>query len=1320
MFSSRNWNNEPVDLDTHQMPEGPSPRVSEKAALALLSILSIPGLAGRALAAEPVMMPLEPTPIVSTFTGVVLEGQYAKVQSTDDLISNWHKDVNLYVKGDVKINDAQLKELANWLRAEHPNWTVFLNEKCAAERYTDPEGRKFSGYQAVEHLLRDKLPNNTGYGSLRGTESGERNGAVFYLTFDGDGVNRKAGFYASEEYNNRGYYNDDKRGESRANARILDQITIPTLQKQDPINAIKDSIGAIDRDVASQIRNARLEHERTIAGAKDAVTGVEASLTLLQSKVAKLQEQYPNASGDLVRPNFTPFNDQIRRAAQALSAEDYAGAASVAGSTKSEIDTLVRDVDAYPKAVQTLKSLAEKLEELKKHDYYSDGANEHAAAEAAVKHAEESWERGERSYSGALNHASQSVGSAEDAMDSAETSAAAAKAFKVGGSSLLGLGALVAGVVTLRRRQIAKAKAEKLFEEAKEEVEELYGRWDQVFKEKGSSILALDSQLIDLKKRRSGVLEFDGKTAELMDKTSKALGELSVRYQVGSDVIKRAGDQISAAKSPDTSSLEQANETLTTPVTFERGSDIELSVNGKRIEHENITKTFKEIKPFSMSLEELDQQLAQFGKVAVEGLGKILEAEKTVHGKIGEQTTQLTEIENAVKELESKAMFDRIFAFGSISESFLPTLRNRISAAKKDAVKDPVDSSEILYESGEAISSVEALIATVTEARSGSNPEISILKIQEGEAALDYNGVKAVWIGERLGALSGEVDLYCARVTKEKSELPKVDVEAQLKKIGTDVKVAIALDQERCGKVATRLNDVKELIGKTRTEIGLKLGISADDLLVEKDNNPDEFLAKAREVHEQAKEFLSKGDLLKAREALEEVIAIASDAEKIVKESAKAFENYEKTLTDRRAEEERIKKSLPAYTSVLERLVADYHPTALLLGAGDPTHPKANGTVTDNLDEANEGINGGTAAITKAVSLQKQGRLLEAAFEIERAQEWQKMAQHRLDEITEKAQRIADTIERNNRSVGGLAASLESVTAEMQDKRMTKETLAQFLTLSKNVTSARTLFSSPKNNPMQVEQMIVAATAGFATIARRIEADREIYAEVKRSIEHFETSLGQAQQADVETQNDQVEDSTEILNARRKVSELAREVELLRRDFAVSNGDWHALDQRADKLAEEANRARATLRKELEEAEKAVEMSNSAYRQMQSARGWSGSYGVSVSGNPGADAYNEARRFLQLGQYALAYNHFSNAQRSAEAAIDRAEAEVARRRRAEEERQEEERREAARRAAARRAEESRRSSSWSSSSSSSFSSRSFSSGGSSGFSSRSW
>ena len=121
------------------------------------------------------------------------------------------------------------------------------------------------------------------------------------------------------------------------------------------------------------------------------------------------------------------------------------------------------------------------------------------------------------------------------------------------------------------------------------------------------------------------------------------------------------------------------------------------------------------------------------------------------------------------------------------------------------------------------------------------------------------------------------------------------------------------------------------------------------------------------------------------------------------------------------------------------------------------------------------------------------------------------------------------------------------------------------------------------------------------------------------------------------------------------------------------------MDRAADAVTAAAGQAAATLRGEIEAAERAVSSISSAGSKVREATNWSGSHGVYISGSPGSGELDAARSALSRGDYDGAQRHAESAYRSAASAISEAEAEESRRRRAEEERQRREREERDRR-----------------------------------------
>lgn len=559
------------------------------------------------------------------------------------------------------------------------------------------------------------------------------------------------------------------------------------------------------------------------------------------------------------------------------------------------------------------------------------------------------------------------------------------------------------------------------------------------------------------------------------------------------------------------------------------------------------------------------------------------------------------------------------------------------------------------------------------EARSGVLPNIS-----QAMETLKKEEIGVGWIEKELNRLSGKAESLAAKAVDESVAKDIQGLRKTLTGLGERVNKTVYLTEKALKEtVEKEIVDYTQNVSKTRQEIAPTLGLDPDKVLREKDLDPTEALAIASERSAQARKLLSQGENEKAEEVLKEADKIADEADTVVRATQEAFKAHEATVQDRRTETGRIEGLIPEAEAALERIQEKFAKTVLPLGAGDVTHPNANGTVQDNIIEAKEYLTEAKEKLEKAVGQFRAGKILFAAELLRQIKAHQEFMLHRLGEVTGKEERLHKTIEMNGKLLEGLDESIKEYRKTIVgDRRTTRPTLEAFEKVVAQVEAGRKLYEQKKGDPFKTEEALLAAKAALDQVSQVMARnDRDLYEEAERSVKAAERQMEAAVQQVNKASKDNVADSADIERSYTQVDGLQKRLEKAGK-YLVSqdHGDWGWLDGEADAIASEAAKVTSVLKQELEEAQSALEAISNAASKVRAATNWSGSYGVYISGSPGSDILERARGLLGQGKYEEAEKEAQRARKKAVDAIEEAESEEQRLREAERRRQEAERR----------------------------------------------
>ena len=306
--------------------------------------------------------------------------------------------------------------------------------------------------------------------------------------------------------------------------------------------------------------------------------------------------------------------------------------------------------------------------------------------------------------------------------------------------------------------------------------------------------------------------------------------------------------------------------------------------------------------------------------------------------------------------------------------------------------------------------------------------------------------------------------------------------------------IAAAAERLVAGLAEARASQLPD-IAAARAEIGATLGLPPERMLREEGADPSALLAEAAEHAEAAAEALGRGDVTTAESAIADAGQLAAEAREVVEASRRSLAGHEAAAQREREERVRLTSLLPDRERTLERLERGFPPAALALRAGDPEHPSANGTVADNLAEAREHLETAQEGLRAADVARREGRLLEAADDLERVAGLHALAGHRLDEIAEKAARLDRTVTENAAAIAALERRLAAGEREIAaDPRVTAPTVQAFTAIRPRVAAARAT-TGPTVDPFAVADELAAIAAALDEIeTRAAPRDRERHA----------------------------------------------------------------------------------------------------------------------------------------------------------------------------------------------------------------------------------
>lgn len=1036
-----------------------------------------------------------------------------------------------------------------------------------------------------------------------------------------------------------------------------------------PVSAAQNALAR-----ASAFEQDHARAQTSVAEARAAVDGADRS-------AAAFRESRPKAAGDLARPAVDAWRAELK-AAERLAATDPAAAASAAGSVLSQARAHEGALAAFAGGADRLKAAEARLAALAGHPYASAAPQDVVSARQALAAAVEAYADGSADYAARLEQAKQSLSAGESVVEQAAAEAASKRLWTwilIALANLLTLG----GAFWLNRRAARfGAKAE-----------ELFASWDTALDKKLEAVIdGLDEKMDTYVGAESGpkARGWVGKSAELSASIRVNAGTAKILLSAAQNIH----DQVRALVHPKTlswgwvvnlfwpSRYQAAVRRLQDePIEFKPQDGVEAVLGAKRTWQEDLYGDLKAYEPFKKSFNEVIAAFNERSQAAAADLARLEEA-VTGHGpKLAAVSEAISAAKTAWDALQTAGAADGLFLLPSVGATALPAASSALERARETVKKDPVGGLDGDGALGSRIAADAAALAAWAE---GLRPTV-LAGSRAAAAALTGAGIAADWLGKAEAKLSGAAEAAAAKLLDKDA----VGLLSALKASGETLhRNAFEAGRIQKDLAALRTDGIAKVtasVGSARTKVGEALGLAADKTLREKNADPSDRLATAAERADQTAAFLGQGELAKADGALKAGNALVSEAAGIVSGTLASLTKHADTVAARRAEGAGLETLAPQRAVLLDEIKRRFAGSVLTLGAGDATHPNANGTVEDNPAEARADMDAAAQKTDKAVTAFKAGRLLEAASLLDQADAHQDAARHRLEEIKDKLERLDAAVAANAAALTALDGTRAEYDREVAgDPRTMKPTLAAYTAALTALEGARKAVKAAQGDPFKAAAALDEARAKLQKVWVATRNDRDAHAEAGRSLEAARRALESAGEVARRAANDQVADSPAITSAFRTLETLTGEATAAERAYRTEHGDWNAVDRAADTVTAAAGQAAGTLRGEIQAAEQAVSAISSAGSKVREATNWSGSYGVYISGSPGSGELDSARSALSRGDYGSAQRHAEAAYHRAASAIAEAEAEESRKRRAEEERQRREREEQERRERAER------------------------------------
>ena len=1293
-------------------------------------------------AQNPLVMPNVPAVTMIAQAGAsrqqVQQAQVVQAADINDAIAKWTPATKVIVIGNPGLDAGSQRQLASWLADKH--WTVIIVQSNSGMTYRDAEGRTHHGNDAVEFGAGQGIYKKDGFGSQVDEASGLQDGSILVITMEqrklflrNSEAQRLNGLDAEREFPG----NLDQWAKARLRAggdimgavketvtnidsRLQSSIASAAQSAQSSVASAKSSleelararaaferahpaaaatVGSVDLPAlrlqlasAEQALAAKSNAEASrLAGSvsaaaraasasmasyqsdydsgKAAVAGVRAEVNALEKSSGAFLKAHPEATGDLARPDLRSMREKLAGAESAL-ASNPSGAKSAADSVAAEVRRVQAALEAHAAGAGQIASSEAVLVQLESRERAGAASTDLVTARQSLREAREAHQLGASSWAVRLQSAKSALANAERSIADADAAASRNALLTLAFLILLGIGTLGAGTFLNWRARKARRKAEA----------EL-SKWDSILEKKLDTVIdELDTRMDVYVGPISGERSrgWEDETAALAAKVRQDAGRAKLYLAMARNIHDRATSLVRPKAMTlgwivnqlwPSRYLRAESMLATEPLTFKPEDGFDALFEKQSDWRGDLYGEAKDYAPVSENFESVMAKFNATSKSAVAALDEVEKA-STGYGAAFDAT------ESAISAAEKKAgeaAAQEYFKLEALGADILPKARETLNAARGKAARNPVGAMKGQGALAERLASDAKALSEQALSMYGSEKAVTDPVV----AALAAASVGTKWIADSRLALD-------AQASKLASSLYKTDGAKGLEALKASyAQHASSLSKAKNGLAAiaaSRADAVKSAaaVDSARAQVAAALGLEASKVLREAQNDPTERLTAASVALDESSRLLGEGDLAAAEASQKLGADLVAQANAIVAASLRSLQEQAGDVAGRIAEADRLDALLPERAEILKSIKRDFAPSTLGLSAGDISHPNANGTIDDNVDEAQAAIDAAKSRREKAVRAFREAKVLEAASLLDQAKAHEEIAQSRLDEISEKRARLDQAVADNAATLEKLEAKTRAWKTEIPDDRRTmRPTMKAYDASVKELAEARAAADMRKGDPFKAAAAIAAVSAGLDQLWVKVSNDRDAYAEVVRSLKAADAQLDSASRLARDSQSDGIADSPAITSALRELANLKAAYTTAVAASEAEHGDWPKADQEADRITSEAARVAATLKGELAAAVRATDAISSAASKVREATNWTGSYGVSVPGSPGSGSLNSAKSALNSGDYDGAIRYAEAARSAAISAIQTAEAEVSRRRREEEERrrrEEEERR----------------------------------------------
>lgn len=1152
-------------------------------------------------------------------------GSFVRIR---DVIENWTPEQHLWISGSLGVSQDRLDELETWLDENAPNWTVVLMETARGQSH---DGRP--GMDAVEYALGEGLSNETGFGRLVDPRTGETNGAVFVLFLE----ERKFSYFASEIYDQRGL------GERYWVGR-LDAPAIRAMRNGGRIvDAVKDTVTSIDTALtrkleqeAQEKRLAELERQKAIDEARTYPGRIEKRIAETELRLAAFLADHPTVTGAMVKPEIEKWRASVPYIGGLVSEGNLAQAREEFRAVSQAIDFFHQGLDRWEEDASRFDPIEKAIRNHPAPRGAVLVAGSLARASDALRAARENHAAGEILYTGQLEEALAALGDADRHLREWE----AVEARRIFVTRVLLIVAVLVLIVILvvanRLRLPRKKEAVELYLNWKEQ---LRGRFDELFQLMDRTGLLVGSSR-DVEERG-----YSGTTEALARETIRTVDELFIMSSATDRVMDEAGRLIDprsfSGKLLNLVSPHRYRKGIrllnADPIGFEDQDGLAAilghagSGEGKR-DVRSLLGRIEDYEPFRLSFSQLIEAYDSRQHRAGENIARLAAGIDGLPQKQQELLATLERLSDRADEWSLLANEDRLFPLGAMKTILLPEAEKGLARSADLGRTDPLESFESLLPLPERL---------VTEAgihldRIGRFREEDLPRLVESRERLRELGRVAVWMEEGLAGFVRRSEEISASALESSAAESLAAFDDDLTRFTGRALACVDLTGRATGNLSERMAALHGNVAEARRELGSRIGLSPERLLVEPGLSPVEKLETARCGIEVALSAIDRGEASAALEDLDEAERCLDDAGELIRLSLESAGNHRETAEELTSELRELESFLPSASEKLRDLQENYDPSVLLFSA--PYGDQVNGpqSVVDCVGRAGRLLESAAGRFAESEDAFAGGALIQAGGLLETIADELGFARHQIALVEDHhtalksaEASVAPSLEKSrfrHRDLAVLAA----------DPRTCRSTLTEHQTVGERIGSLLAEHARGGGDPFVCLRRTEGVAEALNAVDDGIRADWKAHALAESAATGARAALAFCLSHLREAEHDGVPDSEALSGAIRRHGELSSELDRIVLALEQPHEEWPDWYERINALTGEVAEVRSTLEAELAAAREAVAEITAASASLVELQRWRSRHSVQVNRDAGAGGITAAKERLATGRYANA------------------------------------------------------------------------------------